>query len=188
MMDEANERTEMELIHRCQLGEIEAFDELMNRYRRRLFSYLYRLCGNRTVAEDLLQETMIKIWRGIKRFSTDYRFSTWSFTIAYRLAIDEKRKRKVRMGIFATAPREYTEVDRVTPLENLEDQEIRTAVRKALAGLPEKQRQVFLLRQHGEMSFKEIAHLTGEPLNTVLSHMHYAVKKLSNSLRESHVV
>jgi RNA polymerase sigma-70 factor (ECF subfamily) len=186
-MDEANKRIETELIHRCQLGEVEAFDELMNRYRQRLFSYLYRLCGNRTVAEDLLQETMIKIWRGIKRYCSDYRFSTWSFSIAYRLAIDEKRKRKVRMSLFSTMPREYTEIEGVTPLQNLEGQEIRTAVYKALAGLPEKQRQVFLLRQHGEMSFKEIAHLTGEPLNTVLSHMHYAVKKLSNSLREIHV-
>jgi len=186
-MDEAKKRSETELIHRCRLGDVEAFDELMNRYRQNLFSYLYRLCGNRAVAEDLLQDTMIKIWRGIKSYSPDYRFTTWSFTIAYRLAVDEKRKQKVRNSVFSTAQLEYADVDTASPLKNLEDREIRAVVHTALAGLTEKQRQVFLLRQHGEIPFKDIARLMGEPLNTVLSHMHYAVKKLSHCLRESHV-
>ncbi len=164
------------LIERCRNGDASAFGPLMQLYRRQLFSYLFKLSGERTQAEDLFQETLIKTWRGIKKYSERQKFSSWLFTIAHNTAMDNLRLRKKEEMISGIDPDDLRSPND-THKQFINDEETRM-IEKAIKTLPAKQKEVFLLRIYGEVSFKEIAELTKEPINTVLSHMHYSVKKL----------
>lgn len=163
------------------MGESAAFGPLVKIYRQRLFSYLFKLSGNKKMAEDLFQETLIKIWRGLPKYSEQNKFSSWIFSIAHNTAMDSLRNNK-NLIFEADGGPEYFISDK-DPYKEMVNAETSEMISSAVDKLPLKQKQVFLLRVNGDMTFKEIAELTGESLNTVLSHMHYAVKKLRNSLR-----
>jgi RNA polymerase sigma-70 factor (ECF subfamily) len=174
-----------ELIRAYQNGETEAFATLVRKYERPLFTFLLRLVGNRQSAEDLFQDTFLRVLRALPKYQEDGRFSGWLFGIANNLAVDLLRRRRVQRRHFLDDEEALTAAidDHSVADAEVENAEIMRLVEDALRQLPEKQRQVFLLRQHGDLSFKEIAELLGEPLNTVLSHMHYAVTKLRQQLR-----
>ncbi|MGE5681775.1 MAG: RNA polymerase sigma factor [Bacillota bacterium] len=183
---ENNLLLEKQLIERCRNGESAAFSQLVKIYRRQLFTYLWKLCGDKSEAEDLFQETLIKAWKGIGRYRHEDKFSSWLFSIAHNAAMDSHRKNKVRMNVFVTD--ELRAADYNNPHTQLVANELRGILDEAINSLPEKQKQVFLLREHGDMTFKEIAETTNEPLNTVLGHMHYAVSKLKKALRIKNVI
>ncbi|MFA7227435.1 MAG: sigma-70 family RNA polymerase sigma factor [Melioribacteraceae bacterium] len=167
---------EQNLIERCRNGDSSAFGLLIQPYRRQLFSYLFRLSGDRIQCEDLFQETLIKTWRGIKKYSERQKFSSWLFTIAHNTAIDNLRSRRKDEFI---SPADTEELKSGSdPHSDLVNSETKKMIETAMGKLSEKQKEVLLLRLYGDLSFKEISGLTGEPINTVLSHMHYAVKKL----------
>ncbi len=174
-----------ELIRNFQNGNEEAFTALVQKYQRPLFTFLLRLVGNQQSAEDLFQDTFVRVLRALPGYKEDGRFSGWLFGIANNLAVDLLRHRRVHRGHFqddGDALAAAIDYHSATDAE-VEKAELAHLLENALQQLSEKQRQVFLLRQHSEMSFKEIAAKLGEPLNTVLSHMHYAVTKLRQQLR-----
>lgn len=174
-----------ELIREYKNGNEEAFAALVRKYQRPLFTFLVRLVGNQQYAEDLFQDTFVRVLRALPNYQEDGRFSGWLFGIANNLAVDLLRHRRVHHSYFQDDEAAVTmaiDYHRATDAE-VESAELAKLLEVALQQLPEKQRRVFLLRQHAEMSFKEIAEKLGEPLNTVLSHMHYAVTKLRQQLR-----
>ena len=162
-------------------GEASAFDELLLRYRTPLFSTLRRLVGDRALAEDLFQETFLRVIQHASRFDARRKFSGWVFRIARNLAVDEMRKRGVRQE-------EKLNHEPLDPAAGPDRAAVRTeqgeAIARAIELLPREQREVFLMREWGGLSFKEIAEVTESPLNTVLGRMHLAVKKLRASLAE----
>lgn len=168
------------LIDKCCSGDSSAFGPLIQLYRRRLYSYLYKMCGEKTQAEDLFQETLIKVWGGIKKYSERQKFSSWLFAIAHNTAMDNLRSREKRELISGIDPDEIKGSH--DPYKELVNSETKVMIENAIGTLPAKQKNVFLLRVYGEVSFKEISELTNEPVNTVLSHMHYSVKKLKNMI------
>jgi RNA polymerase sigma-70 factor (ECF subfamily) len=174
-----------ELIRAYQNGEAEAFAALVRKYERPLFTFLLRLVGNRQSAEDLFQDTFLRVLRALPEYQEDGRFSGWLFGIANNLAVDLQRRRRVQRRYFLDDDEALTAaIDYHSAADaEVERAEVMRLAEAALRQLPEKQRQVFLLRQYGDLSFKEIAELLGEPRNTVLSHMHYAVTKLRQQLR-----
>lgn len=171
------------LIKRCQNREVGAFAPLMNTYRQQLFSYIIKRTGSRETAEDLFQEILIKVWKNLPKYQKKEKFGSWIFSIAHNLTVDSFRKKKVRSIISDTEDLEKISLSE-DPFEKVENDEQRKILSDALLQLSEKQKEVFLLRQHGEMTFKEIAAFTNQPINTVLSHMNYAVKKLKRLLRK----
>lgn len=178
------ENLENRLIERSRDGDSAAFGELIKQYRRQLYSYLIKLSGDRISADDLFQDTLIKVWHGIKKYDEKQKFASWLFSIAHNCAIDFLRKRKLQINTFV-------ELNEETAMSNdihdiIVTKELKEKLDKIVETLPEKQKQVFLLRQFGELSFKEISEMTQEPLNTVLSHMHYAIKKIKNALRSEY--
>jgi RNA polymerase sigma-70 factor (ECF subfamily) len=174
---------EKQLIKDSKNGDGAAFAELINVYRRNLFTYLLRMSKERMTAEDLFQDTLIKAWEGLKRYNEKQKFSSWLFTIAHNISIDTIRRSKIRKR--TTILGDKTEISSgFTPYSELVLTESKIALQKEVDNLPVDQRRVFLLRQHSELSFKEIASIMNQPLNTVLSHMHYAVKKLKRCLNE----
>lgn len=168
---------ENQLIEKCKKGDGDAFRLLVNNYRNKLFGYLYKFSNSQDMAEEMFQETLIKIWQGLKKYNTQKRFSSWLFTIAHNVAMDSLRKRKSNNSIVSIEELE-DKSSSVKPDEDIIKNETIGIINNSLKNLSEKQRIVFLLRQHGELTFKEIAKTTKEPLNTVISHMHYAIKKI----------
>jgi RNA polymerase sigma-70 factor (ECF subfamily) len=169
------------LIDRCRRGDADAFAELVRPWHRRLTVYLSRMCGDAAAADDLRQETLIRVWKGLRSYDDRQRFGSWLFTIAHHVTIDHIRRR-------ARAPEHLPPADRGAALTSdasneLMARELGKLLAEAVEKLPEKQRRVFLLRQHGTLKFREIAELTGEPLSTVLGHMSYATEKLQRVVR-----
>jgi len=172
---------ENELLEKCLNGEETAFKQLINIYRIQLFGYLWRFSSSRFEAEEMFQETLIKVWKGLKKYNNQQKFSSWLFTIAHNVAIDFLRKRKSEKNILALDENNDLESFK-RPDEDYIKKERIEIINRSIESLSEKQKSVFLLRQHGELTFKEIAKTINEPLNTVISHMHYAVKKIKKQL------
>lgn len=174
---------ERALIERFRRGDADAFADLVRPWHRRLAGYLARMCGDAAHADDLLQETLIRVWRGLQAYDDRKRFGSWLFTIAHHVTIDHLRRE-------ARAPDEIAGVPEVAapadPSGELMARELGRLLADAVEKLPEKQRRVFLLRQHGTLKFREIAELTAEPLSTVLGHMSYATEKLQRVVRQYH--
>lgn len=171
---------EQNLINRCKDGDSSSFGSLIKLYRKQLYGYLFRLLGERTIAEDVFQEVLIKTWKAIRKYSDEQKFSSWLFTIAHNCSMDELRKRK-KENFFVEHDDQVIE-DNTNLLKEMEKQELIAKINSSINLLTTKQKNVLLLRIEGELSYKEIAKVTNEPLNTVLSHMNYSIKKIRKSL------
>jgi len=172
---------ENQLINRCKKGDGEAYRKLIYNYRDKLFGYLWRFSDSKEMAEELFQETLIKVWKGFKKYDEQKKFTSWLFTIAHNVAMDSLRSRKNKRVFTSIDEFEYQSISN-RPDEEIIKKETIDMINDSVNNLSEKQKTVFLLRQHGELTFKEIANTMNEPLNTVISHMHYAVKKIKKQI------
>jgi RNA polymerase sigma-70 factor (ECF subfamily) len=180
---------------RFQVGDARAFEVLVRRHRTPVFSFLVRLVGERTRAEDLLQETFLRVVRAAPGWEERARFSTWLYGIARNLAIDESRRAAFRRAepLDRPAPGEDPPIARVAsddppPDRAAESALLRPRLEAALASLPAEQREVFLLREQAGLPFREIAEVTGTPENTVKSRMRYALEGLRAALASMGIV
>ena len=173
---------EADLVDRCRNGDGDAFERLLRPYRGRVLAYLVRSCGDRSQAEDLLQDVLMRAWKGLGGYRASGRLTGWLFSIAHSVVIDRARGRAARPQLVGVPELETAAGD--DPATRLLAAELEDRLLKVVAELSEAQRQVFLLRQHGDLKFREIAELRGEPLSTVLGHMHYAMNKLRRTVRE----
>jgi len=172
-----------ELIERARNGDEKAFAILVRPYRTRLFTFLLRELQHREDAEDAMQDVLFHAWNGLPGYTEQGRFTAWLFTIAYRTVASERRaaRRAKRLPPIALTE---TVAPHPAPDQELIADEVASMIQVAIAGLPTRQRHVVLLRQTTEMTFAEIATATNQPLNTVLSQMRYALKKLRTAMRE----
>ena len=177
-------------------GDARAFEVLVRRHRTPVFNFILRFTGHRARAEDVLQETWLKVVRSAPEYEAKAKFTTWLYTIARNLCVDSARKESYRQTASLEAPARGTEGDEGRPLgEALPDAgmspergaynvRVRPLLERALAGLPEEQREVFVLREYSGIPFKEIAEVTGVSENTVKSRMRYALEGLRRRLAE----
>jgi RNA polymerase sigma-70 factor, ECF subfamily len=176
LIGERAKESDEELFESYRGGEESGFEALVDRYRGPLFTVIYRMLGDRGLAEDLFQETFFRVVRNRDRFEPGSRFSPWLYAIAVNLVRDHLRSKKRSPLVLVDEPPDCPAPH--NPESDLYWTEVRQVVANALAALPQDQREVFLLREQAGLSFKEIAHLTGANLNTVLGRMHLAMKKL----------
>lgn len=168
-------------------GNAAAVDFLVARYRQVLFSWFVGMTGNHADAEDLFQELWFRVIRHAGRFN-DVSFKAWIWKIARNLVIDFRRKKKPDVSLDAVEDEDDQPlVAQLTskekgPAEEVERKDRAKRVLKALESLPEIQREVFLMRVQGGLSFSEIAESLGIPLNTALGRMHDATTKLKKML------
>jgi RNA polymerase sigma-70 factor (ECF subfamily) len=174
-----------EIVASARSGSQQAYRQLVETYGSSLLRYFYRNIGNRTEAEDLLQEVFLRLVRNLKNYKEKERFEVWLYRLARNLLIDYWRKRKMvymddRLGEEgeswqANVPSQTT-AD--TPLAALELAEAGDELQRALAGLPLEQRQALLMRYFSGMSFEEVAQTENVPIGTVLARAHRGLKKL----------
>jgi RNA polymerase sigma-70 factor (ECF subfamily) len=186
--------SELDLVRRCQAGDTEAFDELVTRYRTRIFSMIYNMVHSEQDAWDLAQDSFLKAWKSIKRFRGRSSFYTWIYRIVMNVTIDWLRKKHVKGGDTefddATQLREIDPASKTVPkmealpYEMMERDEIRTRIDKAIAQLSPEQRAVILMKEIEGMQYHEIAEALGCSIGTVMSRLFYARKKLQTLLKD----
>jgi RNA polymerase sigma-70 factor (ECF subfamily) len=177
--------SDVELIHRVQAGETEAFDELMKRYAASVYKVTYSLTRNHADADDLSQETFIRAYRAIARFDERFQFYTWVRRIAVNLCFNHlKRAKKIRFEPLPLADGEAESVDIADPRPQSAVSGLRRDLDRALAKLPPDQRAVFVLRVDQEMSYNEISETLHIPVGTVMSRLNRARERLRELLRE----
>ena len=178
------EHSDEELMLRVQSGVADCYDVLVERYKVRLFNYLYRLTGNRDEAEEIAQEAFVKAYIHAGKYKTIARFSTWLYTIATNLVRNRIRSRSRAPQLVSLWTRGFgdSEEERVldiedtgrTPDEAINDAELSSVINGAIAKIPEKYRESFVLREINELSYEEIAAVTGLKLGTVRSRINRA--------------
>ena len=186
----SQEHTDEELLAAYQQGDPGAFEVLLRRHRAPLFTFLLRMLGDRERAEDLAQETFLRIVKGAQAWEHRARFQTWLFTIARNLCVDQARRDRFRRAdsLDAEGPDgEQAMVDSVPgreidPGRGAESARLRPVLQQALLSLPVEQREVFVLREQAGVPFKEIAAMVGVNENTVKSRMRYALEGLRKAL------
>jgi RNA polymerase sigma-70 factor, ECF subfamily len=175
-------------------GELRAFDVLVARHARPLYNFLLRSVHSRARAEELLQEVLLRVVRARNRYQRSAKFTTWVYTIARNLCVDESRRARFRDHVSLEAPRHGDLAERSLHQTMTADQiptdvlaegpRIRRRLAAAIDRLPEDQREVFLMRQLAGLSFREIGRSVGAPENTVKSRMRYALEKLRQELAD----
>lgn len=170
------------LMLRFQGGDVRAFEELVRRHRTPVFSFLLRLVGDRGRAEDLCQETFLRVVRSAEGWERRATFRTWLYAVARNQAADDARRQAFRRTEPLEDPPAAAESAELPPDRQAEGALLRPKLEAALASLPAEQREVFLLREHAGLRFHEIAAVTGVPENTVKSRMRYALEALRAKL------
>lgn len=188
------EVTDEVLMMRFQGGDRAAFARLVRRHKTAIYNFILRQVRGTSIAEDLVQDVFVKIVQNASDFKHEARFTTWAYAIARNVSIDHLRKMSLRrhpsldqatgeagdgptLGERTADPAPGAAVERVVIGTEMGQRIIR-----AVEGLPPDQREVFLLREIGNVPFKDIAQITGVPENTVKSRMRYALERLQQAL------
>ena len=186
-----SERTDEELLADFQQGDADAFERLLVRHRAPLYTFLVRMLGDREKAEDLAQETFLRIVKGAQAWEQRSRFQSWMYAIARNLCADRARRDRFRKteSLDAEPPEGggATILDGIadpgpTPDRAAESERLRPLLQRALLSLPADQREVFILREQAGLPFREIAEVVGANENTVKSRMRYALLGLRKAL------
>ncbi len=176
-------------------GREAAFRELVRRYERPVFSLIYRMVRDRETAEDLAQDTFVKVLNHIDRYRPEFKFSSWVFKIANNVAIDHLRRRQLDTVSIEGSPHAATAAEAEasaldvrsrgeSPLEEIESRELGTAIERAIARLRPEYRACILLRHVEGRSYEEIAATLDLPLGTVKTYIHRARHELREMLQE----
>jgi len=184
---------DQELVQAYIKGDQSAIESLINRHRSKVYTYILLTIKNQQLAEDLFQETFIKVIQSLRggKYRDNGRFLSWVIRIAHNLIIDHFRKEKQMNSV----SNDDTEVDLFNSKklsdDNIEEliisSQIKTEIRILINKLPDDQREVVLLRHYGGLSFKEIADQTDVSINTALGRMRYALINLRKLIEEKNL-
>jgi len=178
------------LITRYFQGEEKALENLIQKYLRPIFNFVYRFTNNTQDAEDLTQEVFVRVWQNLKRLDRQRSFKTWLFSVAKNAAIDFLRKKKVLyFSEFEDKKGNNPIIDSLAdpsplPQEIFECQSIAADLNRVIGKLPPQYRLILLLHYNDHFTFQEIAETTGEPLNTIKSRHRRALIFLKELLQE----
>ncbi|HEY5570325.1 MAG TPA: sigma-70 family RNA polymerase sigma factor [Bacteroidales bacterium] len=186
--------TDEELVIKYAEGVNEAFDVLLNRYKSKLFSYIYFAVRDRDLADDIFQDTFVKAIMTIRqgRYTENGKFPAWITRIAHNLIIDYFRQEKSNNQISSEEAGFDLLNNPKYSDDNIEDRlihdQIITDIKKLVMYLPENQQEVVIMRYYKNLSFKEIADATGVSINTALGRMRYAILNLRRIADEKQMI
>lgn len=189
MRDDSDES----LMLRYRDGDVRAFEVLVTRHRKAIYNFILRFVRDAAQAEDVLQDTFLRVIKGADAYEKQAKFTTWLYTIARNLCVDASRRGKHRKAASLDAPVGDEDgaalIDLVAGGDAGADKqaisrELGVRLKKAIESLPDEQREIFLLREVSDLQFNEIAQIVGCPENTVKSRMRYALEKLREALEE----
>jgi RNA polymerase sigma-70 factor (ECF subfamily) len=178
-----------DLIERFQRGDLYAFDLIVKRYKDQLLNFIYRFVGSQEEAEDIVQETFLRVYRKRKAYKRIAKFSTWIYTIAGNLARTELRRRKRRKLFSVTdmgfEDRDYEITDEgLSPEREVHGVMQEEIIQKEIERLSPKFREVIILRDIQELSYEEISKIINVPIGTVKSRVNRARLRLQGRLKD----
>lgn len=185
-----------ELVRLYMNGSEESLSILVKRHKRRIYSYIYLITRNKSLTEDIFQETFFKVIQTLKRgqYNEEGKFLPWLLRIAKNLIIDHFRKIKKMPGVSIVTNEEGEEInifdiipEEISTSYSEETLQFKQMIRSVLCELPPDQREVVIMRTYYDMSFKEIAEITNVSINTSLGRMRYALINLKKMLEEKNV-
>ena len=180
------------LMLRVKEGDASAFTELVDKYKQPVMNLVYRMLHDATEAEDLAQNVFVQVYRSASRYRVSSKFSTWLFTIARNLCLNEIRRRGRHPADSIHAPhpeqedqpwQQFEDKQTFSAPDNLLQGELAEKIEAALAQLPENQRSAILLCRHEEMSYEEIARVLGCSLSATKSLIHRGRETLKERLK-----
>jgi len=184
--------SDQELVKQYMQGDEESLRVLINRHKSQIYSTIYLLVKDQTLAEDVFQETFMKVVNTLKRgkYAERGKFLPWVIRIARNLVIDHFRKTNKMPTV--TDGDGYNMLSNIEVSESNHEDEIiegqnREKIRDLIQTLPEKQREVLVMRQYAELSFKEIAEITNVSINTALGRMRYALINMRKMLEKNKI-
>ncbi len=171
-IDGTRKLTDGELIVNALRGRVDGFEELVRRYQRPIIGYVFRMLGDYEASLDVTQEVFIKVYNSLSKYSSEYKFSTWLYRIAHNAAIDHMRRNSVTPQSLEAenADGSYQiqiESRASSPEQDRERSEWRTEIDAVVKCLPTAYRDLIMLRHGRDLSYDEIADVTGLPLGTV---------------------
>lgn len=176
------EGTDIDIINKCMEGDDSAFEELVRRYKNMVFNTSYRMLGSYEEAEDASQEAFIRIYKSLKRYNPQYKFSTWAIRITTNYCLDILRKRK---GDMVPIEEQYDLRDEgLTPEEEYIRNERQKRVRMAVESLPPKYKELIILFHNRGLSYSEMMEVTGESLTIVKNRLYRARQMLKELLKD----
>ena len=188
-----NITSDYELITMFVNGDERCFEELINRYKTKVYSYISLYIRDQALVEDIFQDTFLKVIQSVKagKYADNGKFLSWVMRIAHNLIIDNFR----RVKQLNTVSNDGCELDLFNSSKFYDDsiendyvkKQIKKDVRSMIGNLPEEQREVVIMRHYADMSFKEIADMTGVSINTALGRMRYALINLRKIMEENKI-
>ena len=177
-------KSDKELIERYQDGDVHSFELLIGRYQKQVYSYILTLVKDKQLADDVFQDTFVKVIQTIKSkgYKDDGRFVQFAMRIAHNLVIDHFRKEN-RIPTVESSSEDYNYIDNVPITDHSVEQgmivdQVHSDLHRMIAFLPDEQREVLRMRIVDDMSFKDIADITNVSINTALGRMRYALINL----------
>ena len=177
-------KSDRELIERYQDGDVHSFELLIGRYQKQVYSYILTLVKDKQLADDVFQDTFVKVIQTIKSksYKDDGRFVQFAMRIAHNLVIDHFRKEN-RIPMVESSSEDYNYIDNVPITDHSVEQgmvvdQIYSDLHRMITFLPDEQREVLRMRIFDDMSFKDIADITNVSINTALGRMRYALINL----------
>jgi RNA polymerase sigma-70 factor, ECF subfamily len=180
------------LMLRVKRGDLQAFEELVQKYKQPIVNLMFRMLHDMEEAEDLAQNVFIRVFQSASRYEVAAKFSTWVFTIARNLCLNEirRRGRHPAQSLESTqsededqAPRQYADMRTFSPPQAFLQKELEQRVQQALEDLPEKQRLALAMCQEEELSYEEIAQVLGCSVSATKSLIHRGRETLKERLK-----
>ncbi len=188
-----HEKTDQELVHLYIKGNESALSELITKHKSRIYTSIYLLVKDQYLAEDIFQDTFIKVIKTLKagKYNEEGKFLPWVLRIGHNLVIDHFRREKRNPTITNSDGFDIFDVLGIydeSMEEKIMKQQTHDDLRKLIHYLPSEQKEVLIMRHYGELSFKEIADLTSVSINTALGRMRYALNNLRKMMTNKELI
>ena len=180
-MAASNKDSDVDLIERYFAGDAAAFDEIMIRYERQIYRVCYRFVENREDAMDLAQDVFVKVFEHLPTFRRESTLKTWLYRIAINHCLNHVKKHAQEF----VEVTEYTGTVRPSAHAQLEDREQREHFRRLVRRLPPKQKAILELRINEQLSYEEIARISGRSVSTIKASVFFALEKLRKLVKDA---
>lgn len=180
------EKSDVELIEAFQQGDERAFTELVHRYQERIYWLARRFQNNHDDADEIVQEVFCNVYESLKEFRGESSFYTWLYRITVNASLSAVRRARMRTFFRLDEILEQPESTEEAPDDHLERVEQRSLIDEAVAGLPKKQKAVFILRYYDGLSYEEISKILKTTVGGLKANYFHALKKIGEYLKRAH--
>ena len=188
-VQDSTDQPNLDIILKAKKGDLGAFDRLVRQYQSYVFSLAVRFLCDDDEAQDIVQESFVRVWKHFDRYDPAQKFTTWLYRIATNLCLDRLRAAKRKNLIFSSDKLE-SEIQTVPDKRDLEqihsNKELVAIIKKLSGQLPEKQQLVFTLRDLQDLSVEEVVEITGLSRESVKTNLHYARRRIRRVLEEQY--